>query len=153
MPLARYCSFVGGVLLALMFILDACFPKLLVPDRALVDLPVIRIHSDRKWPERIVYDTSLPAMVPTSAASPEVVIQAPGMMVDVSAGARKWQAFAMLPPSGEQSQASDAKMREQKPRRQSKIVGKRSPVPRVVMARHLQFRQFGQFDRSGRSFW
>ncbi len=71
MPLARYFSFVGGVLLALLFILDACFPKLPVAAKAKVYLPVIRIYSDRKWPERIVYDTSLPTPVPTSIATTE----------------------------------------------------------------------------------
>ena len=50
MPLARYFFFVGGVLLALLFISDAYLPKLPVADRAYTDLPVIRIHSNRKWP-------------------------------------------------------------------------------------------------------
>jgi len=26
--------------------------------------PAIRIHSERKWPERIVFDTTLPAVAP-----------------------------------------------------------------------------------------
>ena len=56
MPLARYFLYVGGVLLALLFILDAYLPKIPVADRAMIDLPVIRIHSDRKWPERVVYE-------------------------------------------------------------------------------------------------
>ena len=65
MPLARYFYLVGGVLLALLFILDASFPKLPVAAKAKVYLPVIRIYSDRKLPERIIYDTSLPTIVPT----------------------------------------------------------------------------------------
>ena len=43
----------------------------------------IRIHSDRKWPERIVYDTSLPTITPPqianteqSAASPATIASA-----------------------------------------------------------------------------
>ena len=146
MPLARYFYFVGAVLLALLFILDAYFPSLPIVATAKVNLPVIRIYSDRKWPERIVYDTSLPAIVPTSMASTEVIIQAPAM-IDASAGTRKWEALAMLPPSGEQLQASNTKMREPKPRHPGKIVRKRPPAPRIAMARHLQFGWFGG------SFW
>ena len=48
MPLARYFLFVGGVLLALLFLSDAYLPKLPAAERADTDLPVIRIHSDRK---------------------------------------------------------------------------------------------------------
>jgi hypothetical protein len=48
MPLARYFFSVGGVLLALLLIADANLPKLPLTDRANPDLPVIRIHSDRK---------------------------------------------------------------------------------------------------------
>jgi len=147
MPLARYFSFVGGVLLALLFILDACFPKLPVAAKAKVYLPVIRIYSDRKWPERIVYDTSLPTIVPTLTASTEPIIQAPQTIADASTGARKWEALAMLPPSGEPLQASGTKMREPKPRHPIKIVRKRPLAPGIAMARQQQFGWFGQ------SFW
>jgi hypothetical protein len=152
MPLARYFSLVGGVLLALLFILDAWFPKLPVLDRPHANLPLIRIHSDRKWPERIVYATSHSPIVPISMASPEVIIQAPEMVAEASAGPRKLEAFAMLPPSGEQLQASNATIRKLA-RHQRKIVRKRSPVPSFAMAGRLQFSQFHQFGWSGRSFW
>ena len=69
LPLAQYCLRVGGVLLALLLALDAYLPKLPVADREYANLPVIRIHSERKWPERIVFDTSLPASVPARIAS------------------------------------------------------------------------------------
>jgi hypothetical protein len=144
MPLARYFSFVGGVLLALLFLLDACFPKLPVLDRPRANLPVIRIHSDRKWPERVVYDTSHPPIVPISMASSAIIIQTPKMMAEASAGPGRWEAFAMLPPSGEQLQASNTKMREQRSRHLSKIVRKRPPASRITMARHLQLSWFGQ---------
>ena len=97
MPLARYCSFVGGVLLALLFILDACFPKLPVAAKAKVYPPVIRIYSDRKWPERIVYDTSLPTIVPNPVATAEKIAQAPETVAEASSDAKEREAFAMLP--------------------------------------------------------
>ena len=144
MPLARYFFFVGGVLLALLFILDACFPKL--PDAAKTEvyLPAIHIHSDRKWPERIVYDTSFPTIVPTSIAIAAGIVDTPA---DASAGAREREAFAMLPPSEDRSQASNTRMRELKPRYHRKIAKRRAPAPTVAMARQLQFGWFG------RSFW
>ena len=77
MPLARYFFYVGGVLLALLFILDAYLPELPVAGRENIHLPVIRIHSDRKWPERIVYDTSLPTIVPAPVASKEADVHIP----------------------------------------------------------------------------
>ena len=71
MPLVRYFFFVGGVLLALLFILDASLPKLPVADGdyARVDKSIIRIHSDRKWPERVVLDTSRPTEITPQIAS------------------------------------------------------------------------------------
>lgn len=70
MPVARYFLWVGGVLLALLFIANACLPKL--PEGRATDTPrpVIRIYSERKWPERIVFDTSTPMLHMAAAASP-----------------------------------------------------------------------------------
>jgi hypothetical protein len=67
MPVARYFLFVGGVLLALLFLSNEVLPKLPVEaDRAETGphKSVIRIQSDRKWPERVVFDTNLPTIVP-----------------------------------------------------------------------------------------
>jgi hypothetical protein len=70
MPLMRYFVFVGGALLALLLIANACLPALPVAEArstAAADLSVIRIHSDRKWPERVVFDTSRPTITPVPA--------------------------------------------------------------------------------------
>ena len=64
MPLARYFLFVGGVLLALLFISDAYLPKLPVSNRANSHSAIIRIHSDQKWPERVVFDTTQTPVAP-----------------------------------------------------------------------------------------
>jgi hypothetical protein len=143
MPLARYFCFVGGVLLALLFVLDASFPKRPVETKAKVYLPVIRIYSDRKWPERIVYDTSLPTIVPNSIATTEGIIRASEPIAAASAGAKEREAFAMLPSSVDQLQVSNAKMPELKPQHHRKVARRRAPAPRVAMVRHLQFGWFG----------
>lgn len=96
MPLLQYFLYIGGVLLGLLFILDAFLPKLPIPVATHEHVPVIRIASDRKWPERVVYDTSLPTIVPetvTIAAVPPV----PEKGAVASAGIR--QSFAQLQSS------------------------------------------------------
>jgi hypothetical protein len=142
MPLARYFYFVAGVLLALLLISDAFLPKLLVADRANTDLPVIRIHSDRKWPERVVYDTSFPTITPAQIASTEASVPALAAVADVSAKAREREAFAQLQSSeANQLQTSDPK----KLQRQRKIAKKRVAPPALLVARQPQFGWFGGF--------
>jgi hypothetical protein len=142
MPLARYFLYVGGVLLTLLFILDACLTKFPVMETQ-ANLPIIRIHSDRKWPERVVFDTSLPTIVPAPTAIAEDRVPGPGKVADVSANEREREAFAQLQPSdAKQLQPSDPKKREAKLQRQRKIAKRRAP-PALLVARQLQFGWFG----------
>ena len=138
MPLARYFVFVGGVLLALLFVVDAVLPKLPVVERTDTDLPVIRIHSDRKWPERVVLDTSIPTITPAPTAKAEAVAPAPvpAGVADVSAKVRVREAFA-------QFVAPDPKKPESKPQRKRKIAKSRVAPPVVLVA---QQPRFGFFD-------
>ncbi len=134
MPLARYFLLVGGVLLALLFIADASLPKLPVADSANTELPAIRIHSDEKWPERVVYDTSLPTILPAPPAEAQPDAPAPARVVDVTAKER--EAYAQL-------QSSDPKRVEQKLQRRRKIARRRAVSPRLMTARQPQFGWFG----------
>ena len=77
MPLARYLLYVGGALLALLFISDPYLPKLPNTDWGNSHSVNIHIRSDQKWPERIVYDTSLPTVVPALIANIEANVAAP----------------------------------------------------------------------------
>jgi hypothetical protein len=142
MPLARYFYYVGGVLLALLFIADAYLPKLPVADRANTVSYIIRIHSDRKWPERIVYDSSLPTIIPAQVANMEESAAAPATVAPARAGER--EAFAQLRPSdASQLQSSDPKKREPKLQRQRKIAKRRVAPPAFLVARQQQFGWFG----------
>ena len=144
MPLARYFFSVGGVLLALLFISDAYLPKLPVADRANSDLPVVRIHSDRKWPERVVYDTSLPTIIPAQIANTDASVPAPATVADVSATAQVREAFAQLQPSdANQLQPSDPKKPEPKLQRKRKIAKRRAAPPMVLVEQQPQFGLFG----------
>lgn len=65
MPIARYFLFVGSFLLALLLLADWYAPTLGTgQDRAGVDRTTIRIHSSHKWPQAVVYDTTLPIPEP-----------------------------------------------------------------------------------------
>jgi hypothetical protein len=143
MPLARYFLYVGGALLTLLLILDACLTKFPVMETH-ANLPVIRIHSDRKWPERIVFDTSLPTIVPAPTAIVEDRVPGPGKVAYVSAKEREREAFALMQPSDTtRLQPSDPGKRELKLQRQRKIA-KRHVIPRsVLVARQPRFGWFG----------
>jgi hypothetical protein len=69
MPVLRYFVYVGGALLALLFVCDAVIPQVPLPAtlNSGSDLPAVRIRSERKWPERVVIDTTV-APVKTAAA-------------------------------------------------------------------------------------
>jgi len=66
MPFVRYIAFVGSLLVAILFFAD--WYLTMAPTQSVTspeaDKPIIRIKSDRKWPERIVFDTSAPTIVP-----------------------------------------------------------------------------------------
>jgi hypothetical protein len=66
MPIVRYIAFVGSLLVAMLFIANWLLPmdSTLSATSEQADKPIIRIKSDRKWPERIVFDTSAPTIVP-----------------------------------------------------------------------------------------
>jgi hypothetical protein len=71
-PLARYFITVGGALAALLFIASWCLPTppALFAEGLAIDRATIRIRSARKWPEKIVLDTSQPTITPPSIEQP-----------------------------------------------------------------------------------
>src|SRR6478736_4869162 len=134
MPVARYFLFVGGVLLALLFVVSSVLPQLPVMDADRTDTgvnkSVIRIHSDRKWPEPVVFDTHLPTIVPAQAIAPtvraEAVVPAPAVAADDSAKGRLRETFAQLVP--------EPRKPEPKLQRKRKIAKYRAAPPMVQVA-------------------
>ena len=111
MPLARYFLWVGAVLLALLFVADLFLPELPPVESADSRLPAIHIQSVQKWPARVVYDTSIPTIIPAPPANPAANIPASPMVADISTAAR--EAFAQSRPSdAKQLQRSDPRKRE-----------------------------------------
>jgi hypothetical protein len=69
LPLRRYFLFVGGGLLALLFLLDAVLPPPARESSASgPNFPVIRIHSELKGPPAVVIDTSQRMIAPLIVA-------------------------------------------------------------------------------------
>jgi hypothetical protein len=138
MPVARYFLFVGGVLLALLFLVDAGSPKLPVAaaTTAATDLAAQRIRSDQKWPERIVFDTTLPTIVPAEPAKTEASAPASTTTAEISAKARVRETFAQFRPVDEKK--PEAKL---PPKR--KVARRHASPPMVLVA---QQPRFGFFD-------
>jgi hypothetical protein len=144
MPLMRYFLFVGAALLALLFVAGEAFPTLPAVEvsNTAADLPMIRIHSDRKWPERVVFDTSIPTFVPaqTQIAKNEPGVAAPAQVavnsaVDGSTKVTARDAFAQLVPS-------DLKKPDPKPQRKRRIAKRRVAPPTMLVAQRPQFGLF-----------
>ena len=140
MPIARYFVFVGGVLLALLFGIDAFAPKEpVVSSVAAVAAPegnpTLRIRSDRKWPERVVYDTSLPTIVPPKV---EVAAAVAAPVAEIPPKARVRESFAQFRPADEPKP-------EARPLPKRKVAKVRSAPPSQPAMRVAQQPQFGFF--------
>ena len=110
MPLARYFVFVGGALMALLFAFDFFSPKA-VADSGIqsaqsagtIDKSTLRIRSEQKWPERVVFDTTHPTVVAKVAqtqAAPSVQAALPGpeTAAEITPKARVRETFAQFAP-------------------------------------------------------
>jgi hypothetical protein len=147
MPLARYFLLVGGALLLAFLVAGACLPSLPAVEQVDAQRATIRIHSEMKLPERVVFDTSAPTV--THPIVPMMAAPGAPSADDVSAKAR--QAFAQL----QSSDTSRANVTEPK-RPESKAMTsrksetrKRAAAPRKIrLARQPQFDWFG-----GRMWW
>ena len=150
MPVARYFLFVGGVLLALLLAIDAIVPQqAVVATQAApsVNKTVVRIRSDQKLPERVVYDTSLPTIVPPTVTA-QAVAPAPAVAsADATAQARVRDTFAQFVPP-------EAKKSEPQVQRKRKVAKSR-PAPPMQFAQPPQMRvaQQSHFGFFGGPSW
>ena len=135
MPVARYFLFVGGALLALLFALDVFAPQpVAVASNSApsIDKTVVRIRSDQKPPERVVYDMSLPTIVPPAAKTQVAAAAVP--FADVNAQARVRDTFAQFVPA--EAKKLEKQATAQAPRKRK--------VVRVAKARSAQPMRFAQ---------
>jgi hypothetical protein len=86
MPLFQYFGWAGSLLLAALFAANWCVsaPAARAPES---DLPLdhkinIRIHTDHKWPERVVFDTTSPALAQRADAETGIVGGKPPVVME-----------------------------------------------------------------------
>ena len=143
MPLLRYFVFVGGALLALLFVSNVYLPK--APDEVRADAgfdrSTIRIHSERKWPERVVFDTNQPTIVPAPTTIASVPV--PAAVADASTKAGVRDSFAQLQPNQTQLQLTDPKKTEKPVQRKRRIARRPAAPPVMMVAQQPQFSLFG----------
>jgi hypothetical protein len=146
MPLTRYFFFVGGVLLALLLISGWLLPKFPMTETADIgaDKSFLRISSDRKWPERVVFDTSVAPIAPVETAMTEEAVTPPARDAVADVSARMRDAFAQLEPSDQKLEPSDQKKpdrkkAESKPHWKHKIAKKHLAPSRVLVAQQPRF--------------
>ncbi|MBR1174667.1 hypothetical protein JQ617_11930 [Bradyrhizobium sp. KB893862 SZCCT0404] len=144
MPLLAYFWKVGAALLTILFAADFCLPKAVVTERMTAERPAIRIHSDRKWPERVVLDTTLPVIVAASAPSmtaPAPLAPAEAPVVPATPPALA-NALAMARPESPPRDAVEHK----RPRKSQHVAARsrRHTTPQMLLAaRQPQFGWFG----------
>ena len=143
MPVARYLLFVGGMLLALLFALDAFAPQqTVVAGNAApsINKTVVRIRSDQKLPERVVYDTTLPTIVPPAAVT-QVAAAPAAPAADVGVKAQVRDTFAQFVPA--EAKKLEKQPESQAPRKRKIAKIRRAQPMRVAQQPHFGFGFFG----------
>lgn len=101
MPVIQYFGWVGSFLLAALLAANWCFPAAIAPPS---DVPLdqkvhIRIHTDQKWPERVVLDTTRSTLAYDAKADGETDLA--GSEIALPTKPQPFEAFAeMAPPQG-----------------------------------------------------
>jgi hypothetical protein len=98
-PIARYFIFVGSTLAALLLIAGYCLPTppAMFAKQPVIDRSIIRIKSARKWPERVVLDTSQPTITPR-AVEEAPAAQSARLLPDDAGDQSNLEALAQLQP-------------------------------------------------------
>lgn len=94
MPLLRYFTWVGSLLIALLFFANWYWPDAAPPPakqeaaEAPTNSLVLRIQSDRKLPDKVVLDTSIPTIVPAPPAPGPIKAPAAPALADNATSAQ-----------------------------------------------------------------
>jgi hypothetical protein len=98
-PIARYFIFVGGTLAALLLIAGWCLPTppAMFANQLAIDRSIIRIKSARKWPEKVVLDTSQPTITAPAVEEPSAALSV-RLPPDEAGDQSNLEALAQLKP-------------------------------------------------------
>jgi hypothetical protein len=150
MLLVRYFLYVGGVLAVLLLAANVFAPKPEIVNSADsgFDRAVIRIHSEQKLPERVVFDTRAPVTAAVPAAQTVASIPAPTNtdIATISPTARVRETFAQFVP------AEPKKPQLKTLKTKTKAVKSRVAPPTVRFAQHQRF-GFGASNAWANNTW
>lgn len=89
-------------MVALLFVVDFFSPKAVaesgIHSAGPVDKTTLRIRSEQKVPERIVFDTTQPTIVPKAAQTAQAELPGPAPAPEITASARVRETFAQFSP-------------------------------------------------------
>lgn len=144
MPVFRYFIFVGGALLALLFAVNhsALKPAPVAVLTSGGDMPAIRIHSDRKLPERIVFDTRQPTVVAPAAMTAQAAPALGHTHSDVAeasanSNSKLRNSFAQMAPAQSKAEAASDLKPKVKMEAKAEVKPQRHRRHRVARARSL----------------
>ena len=94
MPVFQYFGWMGSILLAALLAANWCFPAPMAPRS---DIPLgqkinIRIRTDHKWPERVVFDTKSTMVAQKGSVGSGISESEPGVVAERQA----FDAFAEM---------------------------------------------------------
>jgi hypothetical protein len=151
MLVVRYFLYVGGALAALLLAASAIAPK---PESVNTadsgfDRSVIRIHSQQKLPERVVFDTTapVPAAVPVAPIAASVPAPTNTNIAMISPTARVRETFAQFVPAAEPKKPQLKTVK-------AKVVKRRVAPPAMQFAPPaMQFAQHQRFGFTAYNVW
>jgi hypothetical protein len=100
-PIVKYFVVVGAALAVLLLIAGWSLPESPVrfsDHPEIIDRAIIRIRSERKWPEKVVLDTSRPTMAPSVVVDPPAAQSSVPIPPDESPRQSNLEAMARLEP-------------------------------------------------------
>jgi len=147
MPVAGYFRNVGAALFALLMIADFYLPKPPVTHTGSSDPAIIRIHSDQKWPEPVVFDTTK-AVIAAAPSPLDGDAPAPPAAREMStnrAGASAARDALALMPSQDLRRVASVEQRNRRvtAKRAARSTRKHLQPQIVLAARQGQFAWFG----------
>jgi hypothetical protein len=138
LPLRRYFLFVGGGLLALLFLLNAVLPPPETKTSAVgPNLPVSRIHSELKRPPAVAIDTSQSITAPVIAVQDDNPATPAPLVAPDSRIRESFAQFVLL--SKRQTSATEPKKPERSPLPKRKAVVVHVQHPAIHIAQHQTF--------------
>ena len=148
MPILRYFAFIGSLLLAFLFVAD----RYLAPEPDAISSPpidktVIRIHSARALPDKIVFDTSRPTIAPPPVSTALADAHAEDALREAHAMFAAPQVQAEKPAQAEKPVPPKRRVAERRIR-QHRVA--RESGAREFGARDVGVGNFGSRDFSGR---